>query len=247
VPRRREIDDMAPEKGTLFIVATPIGNPEDISPRALSVLKSVDLIAAEDTRVAGRFLKGHGIDTPLVSFFEHNEIRKMEGLLEHLGAGASIAVISDAGTPLISDPGYRLVRAAQERGIKVVPVPGPSAVMAALSVAGLPTDRFLFAGFPPRKAGKLERELRELSELPYTLVFFESPHRLMKTLEAMRDPFGGRTVVLCRELTKPYEEILRGTPGALISALAGRKIRGEVTLIVEGKGKQKPGKKKPGP
>jgi len=232
---------MSREKGTLYIVAMPIGNSGDISLRALEVLKDVDLIAAEDTRVAGRFLKSHGIDTPLISFFEHNEARRMEGLLKRLEGGESVAVISDAGTPLISDPGYQLVKAARERGIRVVPVPGPSAVMAALSVAGLPTDRFLFIGFLPKKPGKRRKELEQLAEVPHTLVLYESPYRLVKTLQELWDIFGSRTVVVCRELTKPYEEILRGTPDELLGELANRKIRGEITLIVEGKGKRKSG------
>lgn len=222
-------------KGILYIVAMPIGNPEDISPRALKVLKGVALIAAEDTRVAGKFLQDNGIDTPLISFFEHNEMKRQEHLLKRLGDGESIAVISDAGTPLISDPGYRLVKAAQEVGIRVVPVPGPSAVMASLSVAGLPTDRFLFAGFLSKKPGKRGKELSELSEFPYTLILFESPYRILKTLQDLRDIFGQRTVVMCRELTKPYEEVLRGTADELLTALSGRKIKGEITLVVEGK------------
>jgi len=232
---------MSQERGTLYIVAMPIGNPEDISLRALRILRDVDLIASEDTRVAGRFLRSHDIDTPLVSFFEHNEMKRIEGLLKRLENGESVAVISDAGTPLISDPGYRLVKAAQERGIKVVPVPGPSAVMAALSVAGLPTDRFLFIGFLPKKSGKRRKELEQLAEVPYTLVLYESPHRLVKTLQEIEGAFGDRIVVVCRELTKPYEEVLRGTPGELLEELTNRKIRGEITLIVEGKGKRRSG------
>jgi len=223
------------EPGTLYIVATPIGNVGDVSSRAIETLRSVDLIASEDTRISGRFLRNLGIDTPLVSFFEHNELRKVEGLLRRLEEGESVAIISDAGTPLISDPGYRLVRAAQERGIRVVPIPGPSAVMAALSVAGLPTDRFFFVGFLPKKPGKRRRELEELSEFPHTLVIFDSPYRVLKTLQDLREIFGNRMVVMCRELTKAYEEILQGTPDELIKDLSDRKIKGEITLVIEGK------------
>ena len=235
---------MSRGKGTLYIVATPIGNPDDISQRALEILKEVDLIASEDTRVAAKFLKGHEIDTPLVSFFEHNEARRVDRLLKRLKGGDSVAVVSDAGTPLISDPGYRLVKAAQERGIPVVPVPGPSAVMAALSASGLPTDRFLFMGFLSRKAGKRRKELESYADFPHTLVIFESPHRILGTLRDLEEVFGDRTVVLCRELTKPYEEILRGTPEELLERLGDRKVKGEITLIVEGAGKRKSRDKK---
>ena len=223
------------EQGVLYVVATPIGNMGDFTARAVNVLGKVSLVAAEDTREARRIFTRYGLQTSLTSFFEHNEVRKLPEILQYLEQGKNVALISDAGTPLISDPGYRLVRAAQERGIPVVPVPGPSAVMAALSVAGLPTDRFLFVGFLPRKAGKRRKELERLSEVPYTLVLFESPHRLVKTLQDLGNTFGDRTVVLCRELTKAYEEILRGTPEELLETLEDRKIRGEITLVIAGK------------
>ncbi len=217
------------------MVATPIGNPEDLSPRGVRILKEVTLVAAEDTRLARRIFSSYGIHTPLVSLFEHNEKRRVPELVRRLERGETLALVSDAGTPLISDPGYRLVREAVGRGIRVVPVPGPSAVTAALSVAGLPTDHFVFVGFLPKKAGKRRKELETLAVLPYTLVFFESPHRVLRTLREIGEVMGQRPVVLCRELTKRYEEILRGTPDSLMETLEGRQVKGEVTLVVGGK------------
>ncbi len=220
--------------GMLYIVATPIGNLEDFPPRAIETLKRVTLVASEDTRVTRKLLSRFGIRAPLVSLYEHNEQKRVPEILSRLEAGEDVALVSDAGTPLISDPGYRLVREVIRREYRAVPVPGPSAVLAALSVSGLPTDRFTFAGFLPRKAGKRGKALRELAALGHTLVFFESPHRLLKTLQDMTEAMGDRTVVLCRELTKKYEEILRGTPSELLRALADKKVRGEITLVVSG-------------
>ena len=221
--------------GMLYIVATPIGNLEDFSPRAIETLKRVSLVASEDTRVTRKLLSRLGIHAPLVSLYEHNEQKRVPEILAHLEAGEDVALVSDAGTPLISDPGYRLVREAVKRGYRAVPVPGPSAVLAALSVSGLPTDRFTFVGFLPRKAGKRGKELWDLAALGHTLVLFESPHRLLKTLQDMTETMGDRNVVLCRELTKKYEEILRGTPSELLRALADKKVRGEITLVVSGR------------
>ncbi len=235
------MEDRNGVKGCLYIVATPIGNPGDLSPRAVEVLQRVHLIASEDTRVTQKLLRQYEVKTPLLSFFEHNEIRRIPDLITMLERGRNIAVVSDAGTPLISDPGYRLVKEAAARGIRTVPIPGPSAVMAALSVAGLPTDRFTFVGFLPRKSAKRRKELARLAELPHTLVMFESPHRLLKTLDDMEEVMGDRTVVLCRELTKTFEEILRGSPGDLRNRLKDRKIRGEITLVVSGRNEGEPG------
>jgi len=232
------MEDRTGTKGCLYIVATPIGNPGDLSSRAVEVLGRVHLIASEDTRVTRKLLSRCGVKTPLISFFEHNELRRIPDLIAILEDGKDVAVVSDAGTPLISDPGYRLVKEAAARGIRVVPVPGPSAVMAALSVSGLPTDRFTFVGFLPRKSTKRKKELVRLTELSHTLVMFESPYRLLRTLEEMEEIMGCRTIVLCRELTKAFEEILRGVPGDLRRLLEKRKIRGEITLVVSGKSQE---------
>ena len=221
--------------GTLYIIATPIGNLDDFSQRAVETLKTVDVIASEDTRIARQLLGKFGIQVPLISFFEHNEDKRIPELIRHLETGEAVALISDAGTPLISDPGYRLVREAATRDIRIVPVPGPSAVMAALSVSGLPTDRFTFVGFLPRKASKRKKELQKLTELTHTVVIFESPYRLLKTLQDMAEIMGDRQVVVCRELTKKFEEILRGIPAELLKILSDRTIKGEITLVVAGK------------
>ncbi len=221
--------------GVLYIVATPIGNLNDISSRAIETLNRVDIIASEDTRVTREVVGKFGIRVPLISFFEHNEEKRIPELIARLEKGENIALVSDAGTPLISDPGYHLVKEAAARDIRIVPIPGPSAVMAALSVAGLPTDRFTFVGFLPRKSSKRKKELQQLADLAHTLVIFESPHRLLKTLQDMNEVMGERTVVLCRELTKKFEEVLRGFPSELLKSLADRKIKGEITLIVAGK------------
>jgi len=221
--------------GTLYIVATPIGNLDDFSQRAVEILKTADVIASEDTRIARKLLGKFGIQASLISFFEHNEEKRIPELITQLEAGKTVTLISDAGTPLISDPGYRLVREAAARDIRIVPVPGPSAVMAALSVSGLPTDRFTFTGFLPRKSTKRRKELQQLAEFAHTLVIFESPHRLLKTLQDMAEIMGDRPVVVCRELTKKFEEILRGTPAELLKGLSGRTIKGEITLVVAGK------------
>lgn len=225
--------------GTLYIIATPIGNLDDFSQRAVETLKAADVVASEDTRIAHKLLGKFGIQASLISFFEHNEEKRIPELITQLEGGKTVALISDAGTPLISDPGYRLVREAAARDIRIVPVPGPSAVMAALSVAGLPTDRFTFVGFLARKPGKRKKDLTQLAELAHTLVIFESPYRLLKTLQDMAEIMGDRQVVVCRELTKKFEEIIRGTPRELIEKLSNRKIKGEITLVVAGKMKAK--------
>lgn len=224
-----------PTKGTLYIVSTPIGNMEDITLRALRVLKEVDLIAAEDTRRTGLLLKRYGIQTPLTSYFEGNEFRKREFILSRLKEGKKAALVSDAGTPGISDPGFRLIQLAIENGISIVPIPGPSAVITALSVSGLPTDAFLFKGFLPHKSKKRRDLLKELEHVRETLIFYESPHRIAETLTDIYDILGNRDVVLTRELTKAFEEVLRGKASEIQNRIGERKWKGEITLVVSGK------------
>ena len=221
--------------GTLYVVATPIGNLEDLSPRARRVLGEVSLVACEDTRRTGPLLRREGVTAPLTSYFEHNESWKGARILDALREGRDVALVSDAGTPGISDPGYRLVRDARAEGLPVVPVPGPSAAIAALCVSGLPTDRFTFVGFLPRKAGARARVLTELAERTDTLVIYEAPHRVVVVLEDLRRILGDRPAFLCREATKLHEEYRSGTLGELHAELAGRdSVKGEVVLVVAG-------------
>ncbi|HYA91094.1 MAG TPA: 16S rRNA (cytidine(1402)-2'-O)-methyltransferase [Thermodesulfobacteriota bacterium] len=234
-----------PTKGTLYIVSTPIGNREDITLRALRILKEVDLVAAEDTRHTGLFLKHFGIQTPLTSYFEGNELRKKEFILSKLMQGERIALVSDAGTPGISDPGFRLVLAAVENRIAIVPIPGPSAVIAALSVSGLPTDAFFFKGFFPHKMKKRRDLLKELADVKETLIFYESPHRISETLRDIHEVLGDREIVLTRELTKIYEEVLRGKVSEVQAQVTGRKLKGEITLVISGKTRQQKDSEKP--
>jgi 16S rRNA (cytidine1402-2'-O)-methyltransferase len=228
-----------PAEGTLYIVSTPIGNREDITLRALRILKEVDLIAAEDTRHTLLLLKHFGIQTPLTSYFEGNELRKKEFILSKLKQGSQIALVSDAGTPGISDPGFRLIQTAIENQIPIVPIPGPSAVIAALSVSGLPTDSFLFKGFLPHKSKKRRDLLRQLEEVKATLIFYESPHRLTESLRDILDVLGDRGMVLTRELTKVYEEVLRGKVNEIINQIGEKKLKGEMTLVISGKTRKK--------
>jgi 16S rRNA (cytidine1402-2'-O)-methyltransferase len=251
--------------GTLFVVGTPIGNMEDITLRALRVLRDVDLIAAEDTRHTGLLLARHGIKKPLASYHEFNEAKRTPELLKELQQGRSIALVSDAGMPTVSDPGQRLIRAIIEAGIRIEIIPGVSAVTTALTGSGLgggPVPRrsdlpvatgspaaakiaalqrrgnksggFLFYGFLPHKTGQRRNALTRLAPLPYTLVFFESPYRLLKSLRDMHDVLGSRHIVVARELTKKFEEILRGDIEAILKKLENRAIKGEITLVVEG-------------
>ncbi len=224
-----------PVKGILYIVSTPIGNREDITLRALRILKEVDLIAAEDTRHTGLLLRHFGIQTPLSSYFEGNELKKRDIILSRLKQGDRVALVSDAGTPGISDPGFRLIQLVMENQIPVVPIPGVSAVITALSVSGLPTDAFLFKGFLPHKSTKKRVLLEQLEEVRETIIFYESPHRIMETLEDISDILGDREMVLARELTKMYEEVLRGRVSEVRNQIAGRKIKGEITLVISGK------------
>ncbi len=222
--------------GTLYVVATPIGNLEDISQRALRVLREVDLVACEDTRRTRGLLAHFEIHVPTVSYYEHNRLRRGPEILRRLAAGQSVALVTDAGTPGISDPGFLLVREARAAGVPVVPVPGPSALATALSAAGLPADRFVFDGFLPVKPGRRLNRLRALHELATTVVLYESPHRIVATLGAIRDVFGEVTLVVARELTKQFEEIVPGTPSEHLARLAAGPIRGEFTLVILGSG-----------
>jgi len=220
--------------GTLYVVATPIGNLEDLTHRAARVLREVDLIACEDTRHTRLLLGHYGITTPLISYHEHNEAERAPELLRRLQAGKSIALVSDAGTPVLSDPGYALVRQAIAAAVPIVPVPGPSAITAALSVAGLPTDRFVFLGFLPRRASERRRALQDIAAVPWTLVLFEAPHRIAATLRDVRECLGDREVVVIRELTKKFEDVLRGTAADVLERLERTPPRGEFTVIVAG-------------
>ena len=231
------MDKEGPGKGILYIVSTPIGNLDDITLRALKTLRHVDLIAAEDTRRTRRLLSHFDIHTPLVSYFEHNELKKLDKLLSHLKRGKEIALVSNAGTPGISDPGYRLIQQAIERGIPVIPIPGPSAVIAALSISGLPTDSFTFTGFLPKKGGKRTKLLDKLADLDGTSILYESPHRLMGTLKDLLEVCGDRQIAVTRELTKAFEEVIRGRVSEVMDTLKGRRIKGEITIALAGKGR----------
>ena len=224
--------------GTLYLVATPIGHLGDVTRRALDTLAAVDLIAAEDPRRTRRLLEHFGIGTPVTKLFEHNERARIPALLRRLGEGATIAVVTDAGSPGLSDPGFPLVRAAVEAGRRVESIPGPSAVIAALQVSGLPTDAFTFAGFlPPRTVARRNR-LAELAGRRETIVVFESPHRIERCLEDLEAIWGERRIALARELTKAHEEVLRGTPAEVRAALTAEKRRGEIVLVLSGLGKR---------
>lgn len=220
--------------GTLYVVATPIGNLEDITLRALRVLKEVDVIAAEDTRHTQILLSHYGIRTPLTSYHEHNEKTKARQLMSRLERGEQIALVSDAGTPAISDPGYRLAVEAIRGGIPVIPIPGASALTAVLSAGGLPTDRFVFEGFLPAKKQERRARLRALSSETRTLVIYEAPHRLTETLSDLVEILGDRETVLAREVSKVHEEFLRGRLTEVAKQIAGREIKGELTLLIGG-------------
>lgn len=227
--------------GTLYLVATPIGNLEDISPRALKVLREAALIAAEDTRHTGKLLERFGIETRLTSYWEHNKLNKLDFILDHLSRG-DVALVSDAGTPGINDPGYELVRAALASSFEVIPVPGPSAPIAALSVSGLPTDSFLYLGYLPHKSSERRNVMEQVSSLPYTLIFLETPHRIADSLPDIFSVLGDRHICVAREMTKLHEEYWRGTVSGAIEHFKSKKPRGEFTLVIEGKGKVEIGK-----
>ena len=219
--------------GTLYLVATPIGNLEDITLRALRVLREVGLIACEDTRHTRKLLDHYGIHKPTLSYHEHNEAERSVELLEKLRQGTSVALVSDAGTPLVSDPGYRLVTKAIESGIPIDPLPGASAILAALTASGLPTDAFLFGGYLPARQGPRRKLLAKLQEEPATLVFYEAPHRILEALDDIAAVLGARPVVVAREMTKVHQEFLRGTAASVRESLGKRSaLRGEITLLV---------------
>ncbi|KAA3645442.1 MAG: 16S rRNA (cytidine(1402)-2'-O)-methyltransferase [Chloroflexi bacterium] len=223
---------------TLYLVATPIGNLEDISARALRVLREVNLIAAEDTRHSGKLLKHFEIQTKLTSYYDHNKSQKLEKVLAALDNG-DVALISDAGTPGLNDPGYLLVRAALEAGHKVSPIPGPSAPIAALVASGLPTDKFLYMGYLPRKSHERQQFIKAVADHSYTLIFLESPHRLQPALEDLHKVLGPRQAAVASELTKMYEDIQRGTLDELSAYFENEPARGEFTLVVSGASQEK--------
>ncbi len=217
---------------TLYIVATPIGNLEDMTYRAVRILQEVDLIAAEDTRHSLKLLSHFGISKSMTSYFDHNQQFKGERILNKLRQGKSVALISDAGTPCVSDPGYQLVRGAVAEGIPVIPIPGACAAVAALSASGLPSDNFTFAGFPPSRQGKRRTFLSDISDLPGTLVLYEAPHRLEETLRDILEVLGERQVVVARELTKIFEELIRGSVSEVMASVAQTKVRGEIVIMI---------------
>jgi 16S rRNA (cytidine1402-2'-O)-methyltransferase len=222
--------------GTLYLVATPIGNLEDLSPRAVRTLREVRLIAAEDTRVTRKLLTHFDLHTPLTSYFEHNKLSRLDSILAALTEG-NVALVSDAGMPAINDPGYELVKAALETGHKVSPIPGPSAPLAALAASGLPTDSLLYLGYLPRKSSERRALVGQVSNLPYTLIFLETPHRLLSALADLEALLGDRQMAVARELTKIHEEIWRGTISGAREHFTQNEPRGEFTLVVEGKAK----------
>ena len=224
--------------GTLYLVATPIGNLEDMSPRAVRILREAVLIAAEDTRHTGKLLKHFEIETPITSYFEHNKINKLDTILEKL-SGGDVALVSDAGTPVINDPGYELVKAALASGHAVVPIPGPSAPIAALTASGLPTDAFLYLGYLPHKTSDRHRRLEEVAGQPYTLIFLESPYRIVESLEDILSILGERRVCVAREMTKMFEEYWRGSVREAVDHFKSQPARGEFTLVIEGKTSEK--------
>jgi 16S rRNA (cytidine1402-2'-O)-methyltransferase len=220
--------------GILYLVATPVGNLEDITLRALRILKEVDLIACEDTRHTAKLLTHYGITTPRQSYHQFNEESRTPMLLEMLREGKNIALVSDSGTPLVSDPGYEIVSACRREGFQVIPVPGPSAAVAALVASGLPAENFFFAGFLPPRASMRKRRLEELTALPATLILYEAPHRLLSSLEDIASVLGPRRATVARELTKVHEELLHGTLPELLDLLKARdRIQGEITIVID--------------
>ena len=218
--------------GTLYLVATPIGNLEDITLRGLRTLRECDLVAAEDTRRTGQLLKHFGISKPLLSYFKFSEARRSEQLIERLSRGEKVALVTDAGSPGISDPGERVVRAAIQAGFRVESVPGPCALVAALTASGLPSEEFHFSGFLPHKSGQRRKKLESYKHLPGTLVLYESPYRIEKLLLELDEVFGARPVVLARELTKRFEEFLRGSPVELLERIRTRAVKGEFVVLI---------------
>ena len=230
------------QKGILYIVSTPIGNLEDITLRAIRTLREVRLIAAEDTRRTRILLDAYGIDTPLTSLHDRNELKKSVHLIARLNEGIDIAYVSDAGTPGISDPGYIFVKKAISESIRVIPVPGPVAAVAALNVSGLPMDSFVFFAFLPSRRGKRRQLLESIKEETKTMVFYESPNRLVAALQDISEILGDRQIAVSRELTKIYEETLRGTVSEVSESLSGKKIKGEITLVISGAARDRTGR-----
>lgn len=231
--------EISKKPGTLYLVSTPIGNLEDITLRALRVLKEADLVAAEDTRRTRLLFQRYQISRAITSYHDHNKETRSPALLDRLLSGKSVALVSDAGTPGISDPAFYLVRLAIEREVPVVPVPGPSALVSALVVSGLPPDRFIFEGFLPTKSGRRRARLKDLMHEERTLLFFESPHRLTRTLEDVLEIMGDRPAVVARELTKKFEEVTRGPVSRLLGHYREKKARGEVVIVLAGRLAQK--------
>lgn len=230
---RSMAESLQPKKGVLYVVATPIGNLEDITYRAVRILREAGLIACEDTRHTRKLLDHYSIEGKLISYHEHNEAERAEELVERLHEGVSVAQVSDAGMPGISDPGYRVIKSAIEHGITVVPVPGPSALIAALAASGLPTDAFEFRGFLPAKSGQRRTELESIRSRESTVIFYEAPHRIHEALDDVVAVLGpGRPVVIARELTKVHEEFLRGTAGELARQAQDRELKGEITILI---------------
>ncbi len=220
------------EHGKLYVVGTPIGNLEDITLRAIRILKEADLIACEDTRRTQKLLNAYRIQTPTVSYHEHNEMTRAPELVIQMEEGTSIALVADAGMPVVSDPGFRLVHLAVRHGIPVIPVPGASAFVAALAASGLPVDKFRFLGFLPSRKGERRRALEELKEATRTLIFYEAPHRLLEMLKDAREVLGDRDIVIAREVTKVHEQFVRGTIGSALEQLKRRPAKGEITLLI---------------
>jgi len=232
------------DKGIVYLIPTPIGNMGDMTPRALECLQDSELIACEDTRVSGRLLNHFGIKKRLISYHDFNEQMRLPQLLEVLNHGGNISVMTDAGAPGLSDPAYRIIRAAIENDIKISPLPGANALVPALSGSGLPMDRFFFEGFLPNKSGARKNRLEKLKELEHTLVFYESPHRIEKTLADALEILGDRRACIAREISKIYEEFIRGSLNELIDITGSRKLKGEIVLVVEGTGRKKKAVKK---
>lgn len=225
--------------GTLFVVATPIGNLEDVTFRAIRILNEVDLIASEDTRHTKILLTRYNINTPLTSYHKFNLKAKTPQLLNEIMAGKNVALVSDAGTPGIADPGYEIIRGSVDQGIRIEVIPGPSALVTALVGSGLPTDRFIFEGFLPKKPGKKRKVLESLKVDDRTIIIYESPFRLVKTLVEINNIMGDRPVAVCRELTKHFEEVIRGRVGAVIAGLQDKKIKGEIVIVISGQEAQR--------
>ena len=224
-----------PAPGKLYLVPTPIGNLSDMTPRALEILAEVDLVACEDTRTSGSLLAKFDLRKKLISYHDFNERSRAGQLLQHLQSGQSVAVMTDAGSPGISDPAYRVVRVALENGIEIVPLPGANALIPALTASGLPTDRFLFEGFLSHKSSTRKRRLEQLESFPHTIVFYESPHRVHQALTAMREVFGNRQACLAREISKKFEQFMRGSIEDILERIEGKTVKGEIVIVVAGK------------